>query len=272
MQEVPTLSTEEIGSLLDAVLDGPIDPNATKQLADRSQGNLQVLQELVRGAVSERLLEPEQGIWRLHSLPHSGSLEELVTSHLEGIDTAARHTLDVLAVAGTVGLQDLEALAEPRTLEQLEAREVIRVMSDGRRTTVDLTHPVYGEVIRSQMTVLRTAPSNASWPISSIATARDGGRTSPVWRCGGSKWAARSTRTFCSARDASRSSVVMPNSPTDSRPRRPIVAQQRPRRRSRSKRPGSPPIPMRSSKPSPRCGTTRRWRRTIASTWPGGCR
>lgn len=112
VQEVPTLSIDEIGSLLDVVLDGPIDPNATKQLAARSQDNLQVLQELVRGAVSEHLLQPEQGIWRLHSLPHSRSLEELVTQHLDGIDTAARHTLDVLAVAGTVGLQDLEAIAE----------------------------------------------------------------------------------------------------------------------------------------------------------------
>jgi DNA-binding CsgD family transcriptional regulator len=153
---VPPLDGAAIASLLDLVLDGPIEPAAATQLAERSQGNLQVLQELVWRAMAEDLLRVEHGVWRLDSLPRSGSLEELVASHLDGIDLEARETLDLLAVAGTIDLAELDGIADRRVLEELETREVIRVMTDDRRTTVGLTHPVYGEVIRSQMPVLRT--------------------------------------------------------------------------------------------------------------------
>ena len=106
--------------------------------------------------MDEGLLRVEHAVWRLDSLPRSGSLEELVAAHIDGIDLDARETLDLLAVAGTLDLTDLEHIADRRALEHLETREVIRVMTDDRRTTVGLTHPVYGEVIRGQMPVLRT--------------------------------------------------------------------------------------------------------------------
>lgn len=156
VHDVEPLDAGEIAGLLDVVLDGPIDPTAAQQLAERSQGNLQVLQELVWGALAEDLLQPDHGVWRLQSLPRSGSLEELVATHLDGIEGKARETLDLLAVAGTVDLAELELTVDRRTLEHLEAREVIRVKTDDRRTIVSLTHPVYGEVIRGQMPVLRT--------------------------------------------------------------------------------------------------------------------
>ena len=154
--QVTPLDAAAIVALLDVVLDGPIDPAAATQLAERSQGNLQILQELVWRAMDEGLLRVEDAVWQLDSLPRSGSLEELVASHIDGIDIDVREALDLLAVAGTLDLTDLEQIVDRRVLEELETREVIRVTTDDRRTTVGLTHPVYGEVIRSQMPVLRT--------------------------------------------------------------------------------------------------------------------
>jgi DNA-binding CsgD family transcriptional regulator len=154
--DVEPLDVDDIRALLDVVLDGPVDPTAAAQLAERSQGNLQVLQELVWGALADELLRPEHGVWRLESLPRSDSLEELVAAHLGGIEGPARETLDVLAVAGAVGLADLEQMADRATIEHLEHRAAIRITTSERRTIVALTHPVYGEVLRSQLPVLRT--------------------------------------------------------------------------------------------------------------------
>jgi DNA-binding CsgD family transcriptional regulator len=153
---VEPLDADDIRALLDVVLDGPVDPTAATQLAERSQGNLQVLQELVWRALADELLRPEHGVWRLESLPRSDSLEELVAAHIDGIDGSARETLDVLAVAGTVGLADLEQMTDHATIEHLEAREAIRITTSERRTVVGLTHPVYGDVLRAQLPVLRT--------------------------------------------------------------------------------------------------------------------
>src|SRR6185295_4160210 len=63
--------------------------------------------------------------------------------------------LDVLAVAGTAGLADLDPLAERDMLEHLEERGFISVTVDRRRTNVTLAHPLYGEVIRARLPVLR---------------------------------------------------------------------------------------------------------------------
>jgi DNA-binding CsgD family transcriptional regulator/tetratricopeptide (TPR) repeat protein len=156
VEELAPLGTDAVEGLLDTVLDGPVDPAAARTLADRSGGNLQVLQELVWSALSEHLLQREQGLWRLHGVPRSGSLEELVASHVEGVDDQARAALDILAVAGSVSLPDLEALVEPEVLERLETLDLVRVVAEDRRTTVALRHPVYGEVISEQLTVLQT--------------------------------------------------------------------------------------------------------------------
>ena len=118
--QVTPLDADAIAALLDVVLDGPIDPAAATQLAERSQGNLQILQELVWRAMDEGLLRVEHAVWQLDSLPRSGSLEELVASHIDGIDIDARETLDLLAVAGTLDLTDLEQIVDRRLLEELE--------------------------------------------------------------------------------------------------------------------------------------------------------
>jgi DNA-binding CsgD family transcriptional regulator/tetratricopeptide (TPR) repeat protein len=156
VEEVAPLDADAIEGLLVTVLAGPIDPAAARTLAARSGGNLQVLQELVWGAQSEGLLQLEHEVWRLTGVPRSGSLEELVASHLHGVDDRARAALDVLAVAGTVSLPDLEALIEPEVLERLETDDLVRVTTDDRRTMVSLRHPVYGEVISEQLSVLQT--------------------------------------------------------------------------------------------------------------------
>lgn len=154
--EVPPLAQDEVTTLLHRVLDGPVDGASVERLMAASSGNLQTLREVVRRAREDGLLERVDGAWRLSAVPIPTQLEELVASHLAEADEADRGVVEILAVAGSVGVADLEEIIDRDRLEALEARGFISVSIDRRRVRAALAHPLYGEVLRLQMSALRT--------------------------------------------------------------------------------------------------------------------
>ena len=153
--DVAALLDDEVANLLHRVLDGPVEQSALRRLHQLSGGNLQVLHELVRAARDQGSLVRRDHAWTLGKLPRSGALEDLVASHLAHVPAPAQQALDVLAIAGSLGLTDLEAFCPADLLEHLERDGLISVESRDRRTVVDLVHPMYGEVLRARMTTLR---------------------------------------------------------------------------------------------------------------------
>lgn len=156
IETVPVLSVDEVGTLLHRVLDGPIDTDAVARLAEVSGGNLQVLREIVLRSQEQEMLVLDRGVWRLRGMPRSAGLDELIGAHLAELDEPELAALEALAVAGTLGLADLEGLAGPEVTASLDRRGLLRVTTDERRTRVWVSHPIYGEILRQQMTVLRT--------------------------------------------------------------------------------------------------------------------
>ena len=154
--ELGPLDDEQISVLIHRVLDGPLDTQGLARLTTLSGGNLQMLTELVRGALARHALVRDGSVWRLGELPTTSGLQELVAEHLAGTDENGRRALEVLAVAGRFGLADLEEWFERGVLEDLEDGGLVHVTTSGRRTEVALSHPLYGEVLRSQLPVLRT--------------------------------------------------------------------------------------------------------------------
>ncbi len=154
--ELAPLDREAVSSLLHLVLDGPLDAGGLERLSTVSGGNLQVLSELVRGARDRGSLVRTGNVWRLTDLPTTSGLDELVASHLDGVADGARRILELLAVAGQLGLGDVDSAGgDPAMLETLEADGLISVTTRGRRTELALAHPLYGEVLRSRLPVLR---------------------------------------------------------------------------------------------------------------------
>jgi ATP/maltotriose-dependent transcriptional regulator MalT len=156
VEQVPVLTADEVATLLHRVLDGPIEARTSSRLAAWSGGNLQVLRELVHRSVEQATLLTVDGVWRLTQLPTSVTLDELVAAHLANLDTEERHALELLAVAGALGLGDLETLAGPDVVTALDGRGLLRITVDGRRTRTALSHPIYGEIMRQRMSVLRS--------------------------------------------------------------------------------------------------------------------
>ena len=150
------LTRDELGVLLHRALDGPVSRQALAELARLSSGNLQVVTELVLGARERGTLVERDGGWQLTGpLPTTTALEELVAEHLAGVDESGLAVLELLAVCERFGVLDLERLHGARTLERLEASRLVTVVMSGRRTSVRLNHPLYGEVLRANLAPLR---------------------------------------------------------------------------------------------------------------------
>jgi DNA-binding CsgD family transcriptional regulator len=153
--ELEGLDSGAIAELLASALSGPVDPASAARLADRCQGNVLFLRELVLGALRKGALRDEGGIWRLIGpLAPSERLVELVEARLGSLTAEERGLLELLSFAEPLGAAELDALADAAVAEGLERKGLLRSGRDGRRVEVRLAHPIYGDVLRARLPVI----------------------------------------------------------------------------------------------------------------------
>ncbi|MFI6322989.1 LuxR C-terminal-related transcriptional regulator [Nonomuraea sp. NPDC050556] len=141
----PLLKTE-VGEVLAQTLGAPADPATVDRLADLSQGNPLYLRELITSGALTRT-----GRWRGEvELPTR--LIELIAARIGTPDQA----LELVAFGEPLELHALTKATGEAPVEDAEARGLVRIVQDGRRTTVRLTHPLYGEAVRAACPSLRT--------------------------------------------------------------------------------------------------------------------
>ena len=153
---VAPLAEAEIERLLTTVLQGPVDGAAIHAFTSRSEGNALFLRELVLGAWESGALGEDGGVWRLRGpLGPSERLVELIEARLAGLTRAGRRTLEVVALGEPMALGVASPLTHPEELEDLEQSGLLRVEGTGAELLVRLGHPIYGDVLRAEMPVLR---------------------------------------------------------------------------------------------------------------------
>lgn len=168
--ELRGLGHDAVQELLPRVLGGSVDPAVAAQLAQRSQGNMLFLRELVVGALDCGVLRKEHGIWRLAGpFAPSERLTELIEARLESLNPPERALLEVLSHGEPLGPAEVSTLAEPSVTEHLERRGFLRSVTDGRRLEFRLAHPLYGDVLRATSAAFRTRSISQS-----LATALEG--------------------------------------------------------------------------------------------------
>ncbi|MFP3900860.1 MAG: LuxR C-terminal-related transcriptional regulator [Acidimicrobiia bacterium] len=154
--ELGGLSPGSIDELLTAVLGGPVDPATSVEFAERCQGNVLFLRELVMGALDDGSLPDEGGIRRLvRPLSPSARLVEIVETRLGRLDERERALMELVAYGEPLGQSELAALSDPAVAEALERRDLLTSHMDGRRLQVHLAHPIYGDVVRARTPALR---------------------------------------------------------------------------------------------------------------------
>ncbi|GAA3000023.1 helix-turn-helix transcriptional regulator [Streptosporangium longisporum] len=147
----------QVETLLEQVLGGTVGTNTVNQMFTASGGNPLYLRELVIGAVTGGILTCDGELWEMTSgrLPGTRRMTDLIRSRLSAASPEGRDVLEALALCEPLSMAQLTADAEPRTLDELERTGLIVVGRERRRTTVRLAHPLYGEVLRADITAVR---------------------------------------------------------------------------------------------------------------------
>ncbi|MFD7610575.1 LuxR C-terminal-related transcriptional regulator [Streptomyces sp. NPDC059828] len=144
------LDREAIVELLEATLQGLIEPRSVDYLFHVSEGNVLYLRELVIGAFGAGTLRFDGNLWEISGVqkptPH---LMDLVQKRVDSVEPEGRALLETLALCGVSGVYN------QKEVSALESAGLVKVICHGRRTVLELTHPVYGEVLRAQVTPTR---------------------------------------------------------------------------------------------------------------------
>ncbi|MGW2836031.1 LuxR C-terminal-related transcriptional regulator [Streptomyces sp. NPDC001286] len=82
-------------------------------------------------------------------------MAELVKSRFTKIGIDQNPALHALAISGRLPRRIVEHFSYPTRVEELEAVGVVQVIYSGKRCDVELAHPVYGEVLNEEISILR---------------------------------------------------------------------------------------------------------------------
>lgn len=155
--ELERLSDEAMAQLIEVGLGGPVEQATVRQLVETSGGNPLYVRELVLGALDAGALTFERGLWGLRGKPSvSQSLVAVIKRRIGSLSSLERDALEFLALGEPLRLHELVALASREGLEAAEERGMAVVGGSAPDYEVRLAHPLYGEVLASELPVLRS--------------------------------------------------------------------------------------------------------------------
>jgi DNA-binding NarL/FixJ family response regulator len=154
--ELGRISDEAIVELVEAGVGGPLDQLTMREIVDACVGNPLYARELVLGAIEDGQMRRERGLWRLEGRPAvTPSLTALITRRTGTLAPDLRRPLELLALGEPIHLDELVPLTSYEALEACEERGMIAIAGPAAAADVRLAHPLYGEVIRAELPVLR---------------------------------------------------------------------------------------------------------------------
>lgn len=150
--ELQPLSRDELDELLDLVLDGSADAPTRRLLWRASLGNVFLLRELVFGGISTGRLVKVDHVWHWEGeLATAPSFVEVLTEQLHKLLPAERAALELIAIGEPLPVGIVEALGNEMAVAALERRGMIIEVCRADRDVIQLSHPLYGEVLRSMI-------------------------------------------------------------------------------------------------------------------------
>jgi DNA-binding CsgD family transcriptional regulator len=154
--DLAEFTDDAILRLVEVGIGGPVDHATGQRVVDMSAGNPLYARELVLGALDQETLALDRGLWRLRGRPSvPPSLTDLIRRRMGSIGDAERRPLELLALGEPLSLDEVIALTSYEGLAAAEERGMIVVSQAAGETEVRLAHPLYGEVLREGLPVLR---------------------------------------------------------------------------------------------------------------------
>jgi DNA-binding CsgD family transcriptional regulator len=154
--DIEELEGDEMEALAVAMLGDEVDDAVVHRLRELSSGNPLAMRELVFGAVEAGALTNDDGRWSAPGgLAVSNRLSELVAERIGTLPAGEREALELVVLGEPLDLDYVGALVAEADLAALEQKRLIEVRNLEGRVEVWLSHPLHGEVVRSQLQVLR---------------------------------------------------------------------------------------------------------------------
>lgn len=154
--ELQPLGRAEFARLTEAALGGPAEPATHAELWRYADGNALFLRELLGDALERRTLERVDGRWRWSPSWSVGPrLAELVAERMGRLDERRRELIELIAVGEPLGPAVVERLLPGVDLAEEEARGLVTCEESGGRVEVRAGHPLFTEMVRAQLPVLR---------------------------------------------------------------------------------------------------------------------
>jgi len=159
--ELQPLSQPEADELLEAALGSEIEATTSNRLWELTRGNPLFLRELVLAALDDGTIVQTEGVWRWKGpVTPNPRLVEVIGWRLEGLDDNEQEAMEIVAVGEPIEFSILESLASLGAIDGLERRDVIEQTIQRRRIKVRTSHPLYGEVLRAELSPVRAATIN----------------------------------------------------------------------------------------------------------------
>ena len=154
--DLAQFTDDAILRLVEAGLGGPVEHATAQRVVVMSAGNPLYARELVLGALDQGTLALDRGLWRLRGRPSvPPSLTDLIRRRMGSISDGERRLLELLALGEPLSLDEVIALTSYEGLAAAEERGMIVVSQAAGEAEVRLAHPLYGEVLREGLPVLR---------------------------------------------------------------------------------------------------------------------
>ena len=154
--DVGPLDEASTGLLAARALAGPVESATLRRLFAFTGGSPLLLRHLLQGEVSSGRLSADSGLWRWQGEPRlTGELATIVGDQIGDLDEELREVVDLLALGEPVTLASLQELTSGPAVEKAEGHGLVRVEHTAGVWSVRLVHPLYGEVRRRSMGVLR---------------------------------------------------------------------------------------------------------------------
>ena len=151
-QRIEALAADDALAIAEMLVDAAIPPQVGDELIRLTGGNPLFVTAMAR-AIRDSANPLDRG-FDLDATTATPTLVDFVAGKLSVLDPSARDALAAVALAEPIGLAVLEQLADPSELVALEQGGWLTVNQDGRRLEVRLAHPLYGEVLRRNLSRL----------------------------------------------------------------------------------------------------------------------
>ena len=150
--ELGVLDEDDVGAVLRAALGSEVQLATVHRLWAATQGNPLFLHELALAGISSNALRREDGVWAWRGpIADGGRLRDVLEARLAPLTDRERRALTLLAVGEPLGIDVFERLVGIDVVDRLERQELLVIRRAERREEASLSHPLYRELLRVEM-------------------------------------------------------------------------------------------------------------------------